>query len=115
MAWCSPPLRRTGRGRGLHLLDWALTHLTAGLRPTAAELEAADMAALTAAYATAQAHRSASLATRTPSAPRTGAAGTLLSAVDAGLAPVGSGCSRGPVPWSWPSPPTTRTPSAEST
>ncbi|KFG71132.1 transcriptional regulator [Streptomyces mutabilis] len=57
------PLRRTGRtGRtdeALHLLHQARTHLMAGARPTAAELEAAGMAALTAAYTAAQAHRPA--------------------------------------------------------
>ncbi|MFF3505516.1 transcriptional regulator [Streptomyces sp. NPDC003247] len=52
------PLRRTGRtGEALHLLQEARTHLTAGPRPTAAELDAAGMAALTAAYTAAQAHR----------------------------------------------------------
>lgn len=54
------PLRRTGRtAEALHLLKEARTHLTAGPRPTAAELDAAGMAALTAAYTAAQAHQPA--------------------------------------------------------
>ncbi|MEV5546461.1 hypothetical protein AB0L35_10000 [Streptomyces sp. NPDC052309] len=54
------PLRRTGpTDEALHLLDEASTHLTNGSRPTTAELEAAGMAALTAAYTAAQAHRTA--------------------------------------------------------
>lgn len=52
------PLRRTGRtDEALQLLDEARTHLTTGPRPTATGLEAAGMAALTAAYTAAQAHR----------------------------------------------------------
>ncbi|MDX3695030.1 transcriptional regulator [Streptomyces europaeiscabiei] len=52
------PLRRTGRTAGaLQLLEEARAHLTAGNRPAAAELEAAGMAALTASYTAAQAHR----------------------------------------------------------
>ncbi|MFF8786680.1 transcriptional regulator [Streptomyces sp. NPDC015125] len=51
------PLRRTGRApEALHLLQEARAHLTAGSRPTAAELDAAGMVALTAAYTAAQAH-----------------------------------------------------------
>lgn len=51
------PLRRTGRTQeALHLLQEARGHLTDGARPTAAELDAAGMAALTAAYTAAQAH-----------------------------------------------------------
>ncbi|MFJ3182334.1 transcriptional regulator [Streptomyces sp. NPDC086796] len=54
------PLRRTGRtDEALHLLEEARAHLTAGSRPTTAGLEAAGMAALTAAYTAAQAHRRA--------------------------------------------------------
>ncbi|MDX3801080.1 transcriptional regulator [Streptomyces sp. AK04-3B] len=58
------PLRRTGRTtEALHLLKEARLHLTAGPRPTAAELDAAGMAALTAAYTAAytaaQAHQPA--------------------------------------------------------
>ncbi|WP_232792163.1 transcriptional regulator, partial [Actinacidiphila yeochonensis] len=54
------PLRRTGRtDEALHLLEEARAHLTAGSRPTTAGLEAAGMAALTAAYTAAQAHRPA--------------------------------------------------------
>ncbi|WP_234043310.1 transcriptional regulator [Streptomyces marianii] len=54
------PLRRTGRtDQALLLLHQARTHLTATPRPTAADLEAAGMAALTAAYTAAQAHRTA--------------------------------------------------------
>jgi hypothetical protein len=54
------PLRRTGRtAEALHLLTEARAHLAAGNRPTAAELEAAGMAALTASYTAAQAHRAA--------------------------------------------------------
>lgn len=54
------PLRRTGRtDEALLLLHEARTHLLAGSRPTAAELEAAGLAALTAAYSAAQAHRPA--------------------------------------------------------
>ncbi|MET9779188.1 transcriptional regulator [Streptomyces sp. NPDC006367] len=50
------PLRRTGRtDEALLLLAEARAHLLAGARPTAAELEAAGLVALTAA----QAHRSA--------------------------------------------------------
>ncbi|MFI2026439.1 hypothetical protein [Streptomyces buecherae] len=48
-------LRRTDEA--LHLLDEARTHLPAGPRTTAAGLEAASMAALTAACTAAQAHR----------------------------------------------------------
>ncbi|MFI1189631.1 transcriptional regulator [Streptomyces californicus] len=52
------PLRRTGRtDEALLLLAEARTHLLAGTRPTAAELEAAGLAALTAAYTAAQAHQ----------------------------------------------------------
>ncbi|MFF9785609.1 transcriptional regulator [Streptomyces nigrescens] len=51
------PLRRTARtDEALHLLEEARAHLTAGSRPTAAELEAAGLVALTAAYTAAQAH-----------------------------------------------------------
>lgn len=54
------PLRRTARtDEALHLLEEARTHLTADSRPTTAGLEAAGMAALTAAYTAAQAHRPA--------------------------------------------------------
>lgn len=54
------PLRRTDRtDEALHLLEEAHTHLTASSRPTTADLEAAGMAALTAAYTAAQAHRPA--------------------------------------------------------
>ncbi|MFE9679122.1 transcriptional regulator [Streptomyces sp. NPDC006259] len=54
------PLRRTGRtAEALHLLKEARLHLTAGSRPTAAELDAAGMAALTAASTAAQAHQPA--------------------------------------------------------
>lgn len=52
------PLRRTGRTAGaLQLLEEARTHLTAGSRPTAAELDAAGMVELTAAYTAAQAQQ----------------------------------------------------------
>jgi hypothetical protein len=52
------PLRRTGRtAEALALLQEARAHLTAGSRPTAAELDAAGMAELTAAYTAAQAHQ----------------------------------------------------------
>ncbi|MFF7369802.1 transcriptional regulator [Streptomyces tricolor] len=52
------PLRRTGRtAEALALLEEARAHLTAGPRPTAAALDAAGMAALTAAYTAAQAHQ----------------------------------------------------------
>ncbi|MFF7098095.1 transcriptional regulator [Streptomyces rubradiris] len=52
------PLRRTDRtDEAMHLLQEALAHLTAGPRPTAAELDAAGMAALTAAYTAAQVHQ----------------------------------------------------------
>ncbi|MCZ1011936.1 transcriptional regulator [Streptomyces lydicus] len=51
------PLRRTGHtGEALHLLTEARAHLTTSSRPTPAELEAAGMAALTAAYTAALAH-----------------------------------------------------------
>ncbi|MFF9786376.1 hypothetical protein [Streptomyces nigrescens] len=51
------PLRRTGRAQeALQILQEARDHLTADSRPTAAELDAAGMAALTAAYTAAQAH-----------------------------------------------------------
>ncbi|MEU1098381.1 transcriptional regulator, partial [Streptomyces sp. NPDC005877] len=54
------PLRRTGRTHeALLLLNEARTHLLASARPTAAELEAAGLAALTAAYTAAQAHQPA--------------------------------------------------------
>lgn len=54
------PLRRTGRtDEALHLLQEARTHLLAGPRPKAAELEAAGLTALTAAYTAAQAHQPA--------------------------------------------------------
>ncbi|RAJ49803.1 hypothetical protein K388_06721 [Streptomyces sp. KhCrAH-43] len=54
------PLRRTGRtDEALLLLAEARTHLLAGTRPAAADLEAAGLAALTAAYTAAQAHRPA--------------------------------------------------------
>lgn len=54
------PLRRTGRtDEALLLLHEAHTHLTSAPRPTAAELEAAGMTALTAAYTAAQAQRAA--------------------------------------------------------
>ncbi|MET7604947.1 transcriptional regulator [Streptomyces avermitilis] len=54
------PLRRTGRTtEALHLLKEARLHLTAVSRPTAAELDAAGMAALTAAITAAQAHQPA--------------------------------------------------------
>ncbi|MFI1530653.1 transcriptional regulator [Streptomyces griseus] len=54
------PLRRTGRtDEALLLLAEARTHLLAGPRPAAADLEAAGLAALTAAYTAAQAHRPA--------------------------------------------------------
>ncbi|MET8608915.1 transcriptional regulator [Streptomyces rubiginosohelvolus] len=54
----APPLRRTGRAdEALLLLAEARTHLLAGARPAAADLEAAGLAALTAAYTAAQAHR----------------------------------------------------------
>ncbi|MFF9074588.1 transcriptional regulator [Streptomyces sp. NPDC014872] len=52
------PLRRTGHtDEALLLLHEAYAHLTAGSRPAAAELEAAGLVALTAAYTAAQAHR----------------------------------------------------------
>jgi hypothetical protein len=54
------PLRRTGRtDEALHLLEEARVHLTAVGRGPAVELDAAGMAALTAAYTAAQAHRPA--------------------------------------------------------
>ncbi|WP_247701347.1 transcriptional regulator [Streptomyces sp. RM72] len=54
------PLRRTGRtDEALLLLAEARAHLLAGARATAADLEAAGLAALTAAYTAAQAHRPA--------------------------------------------------------
>ncbi|MFD5715899.1 hypothetical protein ACFWHW_36945 [Streptomyces pharetrae] len=54
------PLRRTGHtDEALHLLHEAHAHLTDGFRPTAAELEAAGMSALTAACTAAQAHQPA--------------------------------------------------------
>ncbi|MEU9247295.1 transcriptional regulator [Streptomyces sp. NPDC048385] len=54
------PLRRTGRAdEALTLLQEARAHLTSGPRPTAAEIDAAGMTALTAAYTAAQAHRPA--------------------------------------------------------
>ncbi|MDF3302965.1 transcriptional regulator [Streptomyces tropicalis] len=54
------PLRRTGRtDEALLLLAEARTHLLSGPRPAAADLEAAGLAALTAAYTAAQAHRPA--------------------------------------------------------
>ncbi|WP_431985267.1 transcriptional regulator [Streptomyces qinglanensis] len=54
------PLRRTGRtDEALLLLAEARTHLLSGARPAAADLEAAGLAALTAAYTAAQAHRPA--------------------------------------------------------
>ncbi|AIS02575.1 transcriptional regulator [Streptomyces glaucescens] len=52
------PLRRTGRTpEALALLKEARAHLTAGPRPSAAELDAAGMVELTAAYTAAQAHQ----------------------------------------------------------
>nr|AHE39230.1 Utative transcriptional regulator [Streptomyces sp. FR1] len=54
------PLRRTGRAHeALTLLKEAHAHLTAVSRPSAAELDAAGMVALTASYTAAQAHRGA--------------------------------------------------------
>ncbi|MGC5266726.1 transcriptional regulator [Streptomyces cyaneofuscatus] len=54
------PLRRTGRtNEALLLLAEGRAHLLAGTHPAAAELQAAGMTALTAAYTAAQAHRSA--------------------------------------------------------
>ncbi|WP_274036763.1 transcriptional regulator [Streptomyces sp. MMBL 11-1] len=54
----APPLRRTGHtDEALLLLAEARAHLLAGARPTAAELEAAGLAGLTAAYTAAQAHQ----------------------------------------------------------
>lgn len=51
------PLRRTGRAQeALALLKEARAHLTAVSRPSAAELDAAGMVALTASYTAAQAH-----------------------------------------------------------
>lgn len=61
------PLRRTGRtAEALHLLNEARLHLTTGSRPTAAELDAAGMVALTAAYTAAQAHQPATAHDFTP-------------------------------------------------
>ncbi|EGX56748.1 MULTISPECIES: hypothetical protein [Streptomyces] len=55
------PLRRTGRAQeALALLKEARAHLTAVSRPSAAELDATGMVALTAAYTAAQAHLGAS-------------------------------------------------------
>ncbi|MFI2031925.1 transcriptional regulator [Streptomyces buecherae] len=52
------PLRRTGRtDEALHLLEEARIYLTASGQATAAGLDAAGMAALTASYTAAQAHR----------------------------------------------------------
>lgn len=54
------PLRRTGRtDEALLLLAEARAHLLSGARLAAADLEAAGLAALTAAYTAAQAHRPA--------------------------------------------------------